>query len=60
MIHIMMTISIVLFMVVTIIEIREYNRLRQLSNTQAKYISLLEKRLRKVREDKNKEFNKKA
>tara|TARA_R110000796_G_scaffold41411_1_gene102521 strand:- start:696 stop:839 length:144 start_codon:yes stop_codon:yes gene_type:complete len=47
-------------MVVTIIEIREYNRLRQLSNTQAKYISLLEKRLRKVREDKNKEFNKKA
>lgn len=60
MIQIMSTIAIVMFIIVSILEARQFNSLKRLSDSQAKYIDLLEKRVMDNIRAKNKEFNKKA
>ena len=60
MIQIMSTIVIVMFIIVSILETRQFNSLKRLSDSQAKYIDLLEKRVMDNIRAKNKEFNKKA
>ena len=54
----MSIVTIALLIIVSILDNREIKNLKQMGLSKDKYIALLEKRARKERLDKNKEFNK--
>ena len=58
MIALMSIVTIALFIIVSILDRKEINSLKQMGESREKYIALLEKRARDERLDKNKAFNK--
>ena len=58
MITLMSIVTIALFIIVSILDRKEINSLKQMGKSREKYIALLEKRARQERLDKNKAFNK--
>ena len=58
MIALMRIVTIALFIIVSILDRKEINSLKQMGESREKYIALLEKRARQERLDKNKAFNK--